>query len=73
MEIIALLIPIALIFLTVAIGALFWALKKDQFEDLDNAAWRVIFDDQQRARKPTDRGDPDNNDTTQQPEDTHHR
>lgn len=53
MEIIALLIPIALLFLAVAIGALFWALKKDQFEDLDNESWRVIFNDQQRDQKPT--------------------
>ena len=48
MEIVILLIPIALVFLGGAIAALFWALRKDQFDDLDNAAWRVVLDDRNR-------------------------
>lgn len=53
MEIVILLIPLALIFLGGAIAFLFWALRKDQFEDLDNASWRVVFDDREQRR---DRG-----------------
>ncbi|MEQ3636887.1 cbb3-type cytochrome oxidase assembly protein CcoS [Alcanivorax sp.] len=48
MEIVLLLIPLALLFLGGAIAALFWALRKDQFDDLDNAAWRVVFDDREQ-------------------------
>ena len=55
MEIVVLLIPIALLFLAIAIAALFWALRRGQFEDLDNAAWRVVFDDRQSAA-PTNQG-----------------
>ncbi|MZR61772.1 cbb3-type cytochrome oxidase assembly protein CcoS [Alcanivorax sp. DP30] len=50
MEIVILLIPLALIFLGGAIAFLFWALRKDQFEDLDNASWRVVFDDREQRR-----------------------
>jgi len=58
MEIVLLLIPLALLFLGGAIAALFLALRKDQFDDLDNAAWRVVFDDREQRNphstaKPT--------------------
>ena len=53
MEIVLLLIPLALLFLAGAIWALFWALRKDQFDDLDNASWRVVFEDrEQRKGRP---------------------
>jgi cbb3-type cytochrome oxidase maturation protein len=51
MEIIFLLIPLALLFLAGAIAALFWALRKDQFDDLDNAAWRVVFEDREERKQ----------------------
>ena len=63
MEIVILLIPLALIFLAGAIAFLFWALRKDQFDDLDNASWRVVFDDREQRResaktdKPSDTED----------------
>ncbi len=50
MEIVFLLIPLALLFLAGAIAALFWALRKDQFDDLDNAAWRVVFEDREQRK-----------------------
>ena len=54
MEIVLLLIPLALLFLAGAIWALFWALRKDQFDDLDNASWRAVFEDrEQRKGLPT--------------------
>ncbi|MCG8392734.1 MAG: cbb3-type cytochrome oxidase assembly protein CcoS [Pseudomonadales bacterium] len=53
MEIVLLLIPLALLFLAGAIWALFWALRRDQFDDLDNAAWRVVFEDRDQHRSPS--------------------
>ena len=50
MEIVLLLIPLALLFLAGAIWALFWALRKDQFDDLDNASWRVVFEDREQRK-----------------------
>lgn len=60
MEIVILLIPLALIFLGGAIAFLFWALRKDQFEDLDNASWRVVFDDREQRRGPKETRQADN-------------
>ena len=65
MEIVILLIPLALIFLAGAIAFLFWALRKDQFDDLDNASWRVVFEDREQrkgrssAHKDATNGDSD--------------
>lgn len=39
------LIPISLILGGVALGAFFWCLKNDQYEDLDGAAERILFED----------------------------
>ncbi len=45
MEILYLLIPIAVIVLAVAIGALIWAVRSGQFEDLEGPAHRILMDD----------------------------
>lgn len=39
------LIPIALGLGAAGLGAFLWALRSGQFEDLDGAAHRVLFDD----------------------------
>lgn len=39
------LVPIALLLGLVGLVAFLWALKSDQFEDLDGAAGRILFDD----------------------------
>lgn len=41
------LIPIALCLGAVALGAFLWSLKSGQYEDLDGAAERVLFDDEE--------------------------
>ena len=51
MEIVILLIPLALVILGLAIAAFFWAVNRDQFDDLESPAWRILFDDQHPARK----------------------
>ena len=45
MDIILVLIPIALLLGLVGLAAFLWALKSGQFEDLDGAAYRILFDD----------------------------
>ena len=45
MNIIFVLIPLALMLLVVAIAAFSWAVKNEQFDDLDSPATRILFDD----------------------------
>lgn len=68
MEIVLLLIPLALLFLAGAIWALFWALRKDQFDDLDNASWRVVLEDrEQRKGRSSTSKDVTDNDSDREP------
>ncbi len=46
MEAIYLLIPITLIIIIAAIATFFWAVRNDQFEDLEGPAYSILFDDQ---------------------------
>ncbi len=43
------LIPIALGLGALALAAFLWALRSGQFEDLDGAAGRILFDDEPPA------------------------
>lgn len=45
MIILYLLIPLTLILLAFALWAFFWAVKNDQFDDLEGPAYRILFDD----------------------------
>jgi len=45
-----LLIPLSLMLFVVAIWAVRYAVKSNQFEDLDNASQRIILDDRQERR-----------------------
>ena len=51
MEIIYLLIPIALILVTVIIWIFFWAVKSDQFDDLEGPAHKIIMDNDKAVAK----------------------
>ncbi|MDZ7661764.1 cbb3-type cytochrome oxidase assembly protein CcoS [Thiohalophilus sp.] len=64
MEILYLLIPIAVIVMAVAIGALVWAVRSGQFDDLEGPAHRILMDDDDpripsRREEPESRGDQD--------------
>lgn len=45
MNILFVLIPISIVLLLVMIGAFVWAVRKDQFENLDAAAIDILSDD----------------------------
>ncbi len=45
MNTLLLLIPVSLIVGLVALGAFMWAMRSGQFDDLDGAANRILFDD----------------------------
>lgn len=49
MEIIYLLLPIALILVAIIVWAFMWAVKTDQFEDLEGPAHRIIMEDDDRV------------------------
>jgi len=58
MRILLALIPISLALLGIAIAFFAWAVRNDQFEDLDSAALDVLTDDT-RPAPPIDDGDHD--------------
>jgi cbb3-type cytochrome oxidase maturation protein len=45
------LIPIALFLGLLGLGAFLWAMRSGQYDDLDGAAERILFDDEDE-RKP---------------------
>ncbi|PHS78483.1 MAG: cbb3-type cytochrome oxidase assembly protein CcoS [Rhodospirillaceae bacterium] len=45
MTVLLFLIPIALILGLAALGAFLWSLKSGQYEDMEGAANRILFDD----------------------------
>lgn len=51
------LIPAALFLGLLGLGAFLWALRNGQFEDLDGAPHRILFDDEvppEQSNKPPD-------------------
>jgi len=49
MSALAYLIPIALFLGLLGLAAFVWSLRSGQFEDLDGAAERILFDDDERS------------------------
>ena len=45
MEIVYLLLPLALLLSLGGLAMFFWAVRHDQFEDLEGPAWRMLEDD----------------------------
>ena len=52
------LIPVALFLGGLGLGAFLWALRAGQYEDLDGAAERVLFDESDPANLPGEASDP---------------
>lgn len=50
----ALLIPVTLLLVAVAVGAFFWAVRHDQFQDLDSPKVLPLMDDSAREDSGND-------------------
>lgn len=57
MSIIYILIPLAIIIVSLAIGIFFWAVKSNQFDDLERHGYSILFDDD---IKPNEKKSPPN-------------
>ena len=57
MESIYILIPVTFLLLGIAVAAYLWAVRSGQFDDLDQEARRILFDEEPSANKPVDSGD----------------
>jgi len=64
MSIIYVLIPIAMLFVIIAVALFFWAVKSEQFEDLDRQGYSILFDEEQQppSRRNTPAVDADDAD-----------
>ncbi len=51
MMVIFIVLPLALLFAAIALGAFIWATRSGQFDDLDSDAVRFIHDDEPPARR----------------------
>lgn len=51
MSIIYVLIPIAMLFVLIAVSIFFWAVKSEQFDDLDRQSVSILFDEDSTNNK----------------------
>ena len=58
MTILLLLIPLSVLLLIIALAAFIWAVRNDQFEDLEAEGSRILFDDEPINRPVPDAVDP---------------
>lgn len=64
MSVIYALIPVAIIFVIIAIAVFFWAVRSDQFEDIERQGLNILMDDDQAdsANDQTDSNQQKHND-----------
>jgi cbb3-type cytochrome oxidase maturation protein len=55
MTVLVYLLPAALFLGLLGLGAFLWSLRSGQYDDLDGAAERILFDDEERAPPPPSR------------------
>lgn len=51
-------IPVAMVFVGIAIALFFWSVKSDQFEDLDRHGSNILFDDDDASHQQAQRSSP---------------
>ncbi|MBY6063098.1 cbb3-type cytochrome oxidase assembly protein CcoS [Pseudidiomarina sediminum] len=56
MESLYLLIPIAIVFVIIAVVIFFWAVRSDQFEDLERQGMNILLDEDKPKRDKDDDG-----------------
>jgi cbb3-type cytochrome oxidase maturation protein len=57
MEVLYILLPVAVVLATVAVGVFIWAARSGQFDDLETPGLRVLHDDEPRVRQTLPRGE----------------
>ncbi len=60
MESLYILIPIAILFVIIAVIVFFWAVRSDQFEDLEREGMNVLLDDDDPKPPKTQQSNDDN-------------
>ncbi len=58
MESLYFLVPCALVFIALAVKALFWAINNGQYDNLDTEAHRILFDAEQAKQDASVKPDP---------------
>ncbi|EOV1174172.1 cbb3-type cytochrome oxidase assembly protein CcoS [Vibrio fluvialis] len=53
MESLYILIPIAIVLVCVAVAIFLWAVKSEQFEDLERQGHNILFEDDEQVEKLT--------------------
>jgi cbb3-type cytochrome oxidase maturation protein len=51
MEVLYVMIPIALLLGVLFLGGFLWAVRTDQWEDLDSPAYRVLFEEKEERKE----------------------
>ena len=54
MESLYILIPIAIVLVCIAVGIFLWAVKSEQFEDLERQGHNILFDEDEKAHDHSD-------------------
>ena len=54
MEIVFLLVPLALVLVVIIVWVFLWAVRSDQFEDLEGPAHRILMDEDEPKIEPGD-------------------
>jgi cbb3-type cytochrome oxidase maturation protein len=55
MSIIYVLRPLAIVIVALALGVFFWAVKSNQFDDLERQGYSILFDDDLDKSSPVDK------------------
>ncbi|MCW8344413.1 cbb3-type cytochrome oxidase assembly protein CcoS [Vibrio sp. ZSDZ65] len=63
MESLYILIPIAIVLVCVAVGIFLWAVKSEQFEDLERQGHNILFDEDVTTEKQPNKKEEDQRDT----------
>ena len=53
-----LLIPIAIVFVCIAVGVFLWAVKTEQFDDLERQGYDILFDESKPNNQNADQHNP---------------
>ncbi|WP_404399204.1 cbb3-type cytochrome oxidase assembly protein CcoS [Idiomarina seosinensis] len=54
MNVIYVLIPVAILFVVIAVLVFFWAVKSNQFEDIEREGMRILLDDDEEQNRKSD-------------------